>query len=94
MQHSGAETVEEQRVPAGAGWRRSAADHHALIVSAEARRLVHTLGLVSPMPVKELERLSGAARWSEGSFDAAIAEGVRSGLLERLPFGFVGIGGG
>lgn len=66
-----------------------ASRHRSAVVSAEIRRIANVLSAIGPMPRGRLMELCGAKRWREGSFDEAVAEGVRQGRLRELPLGWV-----
>ena len=59
-------------------------------VEAELRKradkLERSLRELGPMPSERLANLAQADRWREGSFEEAVAVGVREGRLARLPF--------
>jgi hypothetical protein len=65
--------------------------HHRLVLSAEIRRIASELYSAGPMPRALLSRKCQPGRWSEGSFEAAVQEGVRQGKLRRLPFDFIDV---
>jgi len=66
----------------------SARDHrrHAAAVAAEIDKLERSLRELGPMPSERLANLAQADRWREGSFEEAVAVGVREGRLAWLPF--------
>jgi hypothetical protein len=66
----------------------SARDHrrHEAAVAAEINKLERNLRELGPMPSERLASLAQADRWREGSFEEAVAAGVREGRLARLPF--------
>ena len=61
----------------------------AAVLAAEVRHLVGVLRDLGPLPRATLARAAGSAHWREGTFDAAVREGVRQGQLKELPFDFV-----
>jgi len=69
----------------------NASRHSELVLGAEVRRLVRELDPLGPMPRAMLSRKCRASHWREGSFEAAVQEGLRSGALRRLPFGFIDV---
>jgi hypothetical protein len=62
--------------------------HEDAVVHAEARHLSRTLAPYRVLHRDALEQLAGAARWHECSFERALADAVRSGMIESLPGGF------
>jgi len=60
-----------------------------VIVAAETRRLQRQLLAFGPMHRDRLAHTCGAERWREGSFEEAVTEGVRTGLLRKLPLGWL-----
>ena len=74
------------------GQPRSAGDedtHRATVIAAEVRRLQRQLLAIGPMPRHRLAERCGADRWREGTFEEAIHEGVRLGMLRELPLGWI-----
>lgn len=69
----------------------SVRDHrrHVAAVEAEMRKLERNLRDFGPMPCDRLATLARAERWREGTFEEAVALGVREGRLARLPFDWV-----
>ncbi|HZU40976.1 MAG TPA: hypothetical protein VE992_07980 [Solirubrobacteraceae bacterium] len=67
--------------------------HEEAVVQAEARRLALTLAPYRVLPKDALARVAGASHWHEGSFDRALAAAIRSGMIDRLPGGFLRDGG-
>jgi hypothetical protein len=67
---------------------QSARDHrrHEAVVAAEIDKLERSLRDLGPMPSDRLASLAQANRWREGSFEEAVAVGVREGRLAWLPF--------
>jgi hypothetical protein len=63
--------------------------HRSLIVAAESRRLQRQLLAFGPMHRDRLAHTCGADRWREGTFEEAVLEGVRTGLLRQLPMGWL-----
>jgi hypothetical protein len=63
--------------------------HRDAVVCAEMRRLERRLFAIGPMPRERLAAACDAARWREGSFEAAVREGVRQGKLRELPLGWL-----
>jgi hypothetical protein len=59
---------------------------HDATVAAESRKLERSLRELGPMPSERLASLAHADRWREGSFEEAVAVGVREGRLAWLPF--------
>jgi hypothetical protein len=59
---------------------------HDAAVAAEIRKLERNLRELGPMPSERLASLTHADRWREGTFEEAVAAGVREGRLARLPF--------
>jgi hypothetical protein len=62
--------------------------HEEAVIHAEAR---HVARVLSPYRILHRDALRGAAattRWHNGSFERALAEAVRSGMIERLPGDF------
>lgn len=69
--------------------RRTPRDRHrTAVLDIEVRRLLGELRAIGPVPRRAFSRRLGAARWREGSLDAAIEHGVRQGVMRRLPLGF------
>lgn len=62
---------------------------HLLAVEAEMHKLERNLRDFGPMPCDRLSALARAERWREGTFEEAVALGVREGRLARLPFDWV-----
>lgn len=62
---------------------------HDASVAAEIRKLERSLRELGPMPCDRLAHLTHADRWREGTFEEAVAVGVREGRLARLPFDWV-----
>lgn len=67
---------------------QSARDHrrHDAAVAAEINKLERNLRELGPMPSQRLADVAQADRWREGSFEEAVAAGVRQGRLAWLPF--------
>ncbi len=67
---------------------QTARDHqrHDAAVAAEINKLERNLRDLGPMPSDRLASLAHADRWREGSFEEAVAAGVREGRLAWLPF--------
>jgi hypothetical protein len=67
---------------------QSARDHrrHEAAVAAEIDKLERSLRELGPMPCDRLANLAHADRWREGTFEEAVAVGVRQGRLAWLPF--------
>ncbi len=59
---------------------------HDAAVAAEIRKLERSLRELGPMPSDRLATLTHADRWREGTFEEAVAVGIREGRLARLPF--------
>jgi hypothetical protein len=59
---------------------------HEAAVAAEINKLERSLRELGPMPSDRLATLAHADRWREGTFEEAVAVGVREGRLARLPF--------
>jgi hypothetical protein len=59
---------------------------HEAAVAAEIRKLERNLRELGPMPSERLAVLAQADRWREGTFEEAVAVGIREGRLARLPF--------
>ena len=59
---------------------------HAAAVDAEIRKLEQNLRDFGPMPKDRLSTLAGADRWREGTFEEAVAAGIRQGRLEAMAF--------
>ncbi len=59
---------------------------HDAAVAAEIRKLERNLRELGPMPSSRLAELARADRWREGTFEEAVAVGVREGRLAWLPF--------
>jgi hypothetical protein len=59
---------------------------HDATVAAEIRRLERSLRQFGPMPRERLALLAHADRWREGTFEEAVAAGVRQGRLAWMPF--------
>jgi hypothetical protein len=59
---------------------------HDAAVAAEIRKLERSLRALGPMPSERLANLAHADRWREGTFEEAVAVGVREGRLAWLPF--------
>ncbi|MGH2891805.1 MAG: hypothetical protein ACRDPM_00860 [Solirubrobacteraceae bacterium] len=59
---------------------------HDAAVAAEIRKLERRLRELGPMPSERLASLAQADRWREGTFEEAVAVGVREGRLAWLPF--------
>lgn len=78
--------------PDGDGQRpasRAPDPHRTTVVVAEVRRLQRRLQSIGPMHRDRLAQDCGADRWREGTFEEAIREGVRLGMLRQLPLGWV-----
>lgn len=74
----------------GAARGRSLARRHSeAVIQAEVRRLGRALRPYGVLHRNALERVAGAERWHEGSFDRALSRAVGSGAIERLPAGFL-----
>ena len=63
--------------------------HRDTVVSAEVRQLERRLLAIGPMQRERLEAACATTRWREGSFEAAVREGVRQGRLKELPLGWL-----
>ncbi len=63
--------------------------HRARVIAAEVRRLERRLRAIGPMHRDTLAESCGTQRWREGTFEEAIQEGVRLGVLRRLPLGWI-----
>jgi len=72
-QHHGIQTPRDRR-------------RHEAAVAAEIRKLERNLRELGPMPSARLAALAQADRWREGTFEEAVAVGIREGRLARLPF--------
>ncbi|HEY2769186.1 MAG TPA: hypothetical protein VGI87_01375 [Solirubrobacteraceae bacterium] len=59
---------------------------HDAAVAAEISKLERSLRELGPMPCDRLANVTHADRWREGTFEEAVAVGVREGRLARLPF--------
>jgi hypothetical protein len=59
---------------------------HDAAVAAEIRKLERSLRELGPMPRERLAILAHADQWREGTFEEAVAVGVREGRLAWLPF--------
>jgi hypothetical protein len=59
---------------------------HDATIAAEIRKLERNLRELGPMPSERLATLTHAERWREGTFEEAVAVGVREGRLAWLPF--------
>ena len=70
---------------------QSARDHqrHEAAVAAEINKLERNLRELGPMPCDRLASLAQADRWREGTFEEAVAVGVREGRLAWLPFNWL-----
>jgi hypothetical protein len=66
-------------------------DHqrHDAAVAAEINKLERSLRELGPMPCERLASLAQADRWREGTFEEAVAAGVRQGRLAWLPFNWL-----
>jgi hypothetical protein len=62
---------------------------HDASVAAEIRKLERSLRELGPMPSERLATLAQADRWREGTFEEAVAVGVRQGRLAWLPFNWL-----
>ncbi len=62
--------------------------HDEAVIQAEVRRLARALAPYGVLHRNALKQSAGAEHWHEGTFETALAAGVRSGSLERLPAGF------
>jgi hypothetical protein len=62
---------------------------HDASVAAEIRKLERNLRELGPMPSERLATLTHADRWREGTFEEAVAVGVREGRLAWMPFGWL-----
>ncbi len=67
---------------------------HDATIQAEIRKLERNLRELGPMPSDRLAALAHADRWREGTFQEAVAVGVREGRLARLPFRWLKAVGG
>ncbi len=67
---------------------------HEACVEAEVRKLERNLRQLGPMPRDRLADLTRSERWREGSFEEAIAVGVREGRLAWMPFQWLKVVGG
>jgi hypothetical protein len=70
---------------------QSARDHqrHEAALAAEINKLERNLRELGPMPCERLATLARADRWREGTFEEAVAAGVREGRLAWLPFNWL-----
>jgi hypothetical protein len=59
---------------------------HNATLAAEVDKLERHLRELGPMPKERLAELSHADRWREGTFEEAVAAGVREGRLTWLAF--------
>jgi hypothetical protein len=59
---------------------------HDAAVAAEVDKLERSLRELGPMPCDRLAMVTQADRWREGTFEEAVAVGVQTGRLARLPF--------
>jgi hypothetical protein len=62
---------------------------HAAAVAAEIDKLERSLREFGPMPSERLADLAQADRWREGTFEEAVAVGVREGRLAWMPFNWL-----
>ena len=62
---------------------------HDAAVAAEIDKLERSLRELGPMPCERLASLAHADRWREGSFEEAVAVGVRDGRLAWMPFNWL-----
>jgi hypothetical protein len=62
---------------------------HDATVAAEVDKLERNLRELGPMPKERLADLTGADRWREGTFEEAVAAGVRQGRLKWLAFSWL-----
>lgn len=63
--------------------------HRQRVVAAEIRRLERHLMTIGPMPRQRLAEACGSDRWREGTFEEALREGIRQGVLRPLPLGWI-----
>jgi hypothetical protein len=63
--------------------------HRDTVISAEMRHLERRLLAIGPMSRERLAAACAVTRWREGSFEAAVKEGVRQGRLKELPLGWL-----
>lgn len=68
---------------------RGADPHRERVVAAEVRRLERCLLNVGPMPQQRLAESCGADHWREGTFEEALYQGIRQGVLRQLPLGWI-----
>jgi len=59
---------------------------HEAAIAAEISKLERNLRELGPMPSDRLATLAQADHWREGTFEEAVATGVRQGRLAWLPF--------
>ena len=62
--------------------------HEQAVIQAEARRLAQALRPYRVLPRRTLQRVVGAERWHDGSFERALRAAVQAGEIEELPAGF------
>lgn len=67
---------------------------HDAAVAAEISKLERSLRQLGPMPRERLADLARADRWREGTFEEAVAAGVRQGRLAWMPFHWLKAAGG
>jgi hypothetical protein len=66
--------------------------HYRSILDVEAVRLARELRSLGPMSRERLAYWSGAGRWRQGSFDAAVRHGIATGKIRALPYGYLAAG--
>lgn len=72
----------------GPSYQGRIARHEQAVIQAEMRRLARALAPYRILHRDALRRVAGAERWSEGGFDSALHEAVKSGSIEPLPGSF------
>lgn len=65
----------------------TAEEHQMAILTAEARRVAHTVSSYGVLTRRQLEVLSGARFWNRGRFSRALELAQERGLIRHLGYG-------